>query len=408
MEFQQDEHDFINELLGHAGLENLTTPGPAASEVMGFEEPFSSLDGAPSLDQDHSIQPYSRETPARQQELLQRQKNRDYGGFGGGFGSGLDAGFLIDEHLAQDRNRYGPTNGQREGLNESMFLQEQITDDQASKFAEDTISSSLGSSVATSDFLSPSSSFSMQTHQLDAVDSPSYSQYLSSSLRSPSNSLRQGSYLSTSLRTQSLNPRYSSVGSTTINTPGESSSTVPMSQEEKLRRRREFHNAVERRRRELIKQKVKELSKMIPPSLLNYNEHGKEVKANKGVILNRSVDYLDYLQQVLDIQDRKRQFLLKKVRELESYQQAVAAAASGDQKDVNARNTSSNSPEQILDHRMVLNAGENSSSTPSTTFQDDLHQFLSGDLIEAEDNAKLMFGAEGEGTTADFLLNFGK
>ncbi|CAR22028.1 Rtg3p [Lachancea thermotolerans CBS 6340] len=396
MEFQQDENDFINELLGHAGLGELTATTQPASEALDPGGSFEAAGRAPGFEQVHMRHPYAGSTPAKQQELLQRREQQDLGSYG--------SEFLIDEHLAQAQANAFFQESFQDPPHASSF-QNEVQEDHLSRLAEDPVSS-LGSSVATSDFLSPSTSFSFHSQgPLDSVDSPSYSQYLSSSLRSPSNSFRQGNYLSTSLRAQQLNPRFSSVGSTAANTPGDLGNSSALSQEEKLRRRREFHNAVERRRRELIKQKVKELSKMIPPSLLNYNEQGKEIKANKGVILNRSVDYMDYLQQVLEIQDRKHQFLLKKVRELESFQHAMNTSRS---RGPASKNTASDSPDQVIDTRGAPVAGENSSSTPSTTFQDDLQQFLSGDIIEAEDNAKLMFGGEGEGTAADFLLSFGK
>ncbi|KAG8729165.1 hypothetical protein FRC12_021218 [Ceratobasidium sp. 428] len=96
---------------------------------------------------------------------------------------------------------------------------------------------------------------------------------------------------------------------------------------EKRRRRRESHNAVERRRRDNINEKISELSTLIPECLLSEapapagkddvlgavdEEGGKEgPKANKGMILRKSVDYIKYLQQLVRAQASRN-------RELES------------------------------------------------------------------------------------------
>ena len=60
---------------------------------------------------------------------------------------------------------------------------------------------------------------------------------------------------------------------------------------EKRRKRRESHNAVERRRRDHINEKIQELSSLLPefPS-------DAQNKPNKGVILSRSVDYIRHMQ----------------------------------------------------------------------------------------------------------------
>lgn len=60
---------------------------------------------------------------------------------------------------------------------------------------------------------------------------------------------------------------------------------------EKRRKRRESHNAVERRRRDHINEKIQELSSLLPefPS-------DAQNKPNKGVVLSRSVDYIRHMQ----------------------------------------------------------------------------------------------------------------
>lgn len=117
--------------------------------------------------------------------------------------------------------------------------------------------------------------------------------------------------------------------------------TKQLSKEEKLKRRREFHNAVERRRRDLIKERIKELGIIVPPSLLNPQLTAvqtlqqkssintsdlsdlissikvKETKPNKSTILNKSVDYINHLNYVLKQQEVARSQLTKQIQQLE-------------------------------------------------------------------------------------------
>jgi hypothetical protein len=60
---------------------------------------------------------------------------------------------------------------------------------------------------------------------------------------------------------------------------------------EKRRRRRESHNAVERRRRDHINEKIQELSTLLPEFAGDAQN-----KPNKGTVLKRSVDYLRHMQ----------------------------------------------------------------------------------------------------------------
>jgi hypothetical protein len=97
------------------------------------------------------------------------------------------------------------------------------------------------------------------------------------------------------------------------------SSSLPkqsLTKEDKLRRRREFHNQVERRRRDLIKEKIKELGLIVPPTLLYVDEEGREMKASKNVIINKTVDYMAHLHKVMKEQESRREKLLAKIEEL--------------------------------------------------------------------------------------------
>ncbi|OWB82017.1 hypothetical protein B5S33_g638 [[Candida] boidinii] len=100
-----------------------------------------------------------------------------------------------------------------------------------------------------------------------------------------------------------------------------------LSKENKLHRRRELHNAVERRRRDLIKEKIKELGTLIPPTLLlegskkslsglSEENQIKEIKANKATILNKSVDYITHLKDIMSSQDSRLSILQSKIDEL--------------------------------------------------------------------------------------------
>ena len=66
--------------------------------------------------------------------------------------------------------------------------------------------------------------------------------------------------------------------------------TKHIDQLEKRRKRRESHNAVERRRRDLINDKIRELSVLVP-------DCNQDDKLNKGTILCKSVDYIRALSE---------------------------------------------------------------------------------------------------------------
>lgn len=253
--------------------------------------------------------------------------------------------------------------------------------------------------------------------------------YLSSSVRSPST--RTGNLGSSSLRNSNgFVPRVrehsmSSSVNDALASASVSKSLSQMTADEKLRRKREFHNAVERRRRELIKQKIKELGKLVPPSLLNYDVNGHQVKLNKGIILNKTQDYISYLSQVLEIQARKKKLLLIKINELKESLgiDQINEARKITDLAVEADNAGSIDPlsrEVQLDYNKshsYIEDSINSKATDKTAENlelplseskqalGELDQFLSGDLVEAEDNAQLIFNTESS-NPADYLLEF--
>lgn len=296
----------------------------------------------------------------------------------------------------------------------------------------DDIASSLSSSF-TSDIMTPSSySFNSQHFEpLSRIDSNS--NMLSTSLKSPGTSittpgsLRANTYLSQSLRQPTFmgttpKSRHSSIANNNGNLDTLSTS-VPKSlshltSEEKLRRKRDFHNAVERRRRELIKQKIKELGNLVPPSLLCFDANGKKIKPNKGIILNKTVEYINFLLGVLEAQDRKKSQLVSKIDELESM---IGKLDIGNDEGVEKN-------KNVTDiHNLELKLGDINTSTKAdnknssgiiydemhikiqadnTLISDDLKQFLSGDVAETEDNAKLMFNHSEKKDPTEYSLRF--
>ncbi|GMG38538.1 unnamed protein product [Ambrosiozyma monospora] len=155
-------------------------------------------------------------------------------------------------------------------------------------------------------------------------------------LDSPYGSYTGNSLTDSYLKSPMNSPSFKTIGSPasftgTGTTPGGSSHVNPknaLSKENKLSRRRELHNAVERRRRDLIKEKIKELSSLIPPPLLNdpKNNGGKngstagqkEIKVNKSVTLTKGVEYIGYLKQILLEQDERLLLLQSKIDELDN------------------------------------------------------------------------------------------
>ncbi|AGO11836.1 AaceriADR067Wp [[Ashbya] aceris (nom. inval.)] len=273
------------------------------------------------------------------------------------------------------------------GGGDGLFADTLLPDLKQDDGGRSPLGSSLGS--VTSEFLSPAGSVS-QPQRLGSLESGPQS------LRSPSASARAGAHLSSSLRSQAR-ARQSSLSSL-ASTPVLEDGAGSLTQEEKLRRRREFHNAVERRRRELIKSKIKELGKLVPPSLLNYNDEGKEVRLNKGIILLRTVEYLEYLRQVLDVQARKRAQLLEKLHALERRRRDLPPLRPAP---APCPRPSLDSPEQIIDGRALPQLLKDE----PPPLADDLRQFLAGPQMEHEDNSKLIFSAASE-HPAGFLLNF--
>lgn len=171
-------------------------------------------------------------------------------------------------------------------------------------------------------------------------------------LYSPKNKPMAMAIPQTSTSTPNTNQLLSPPGNSQLSTsvPSNSAAKSPpprdiptklLTDEEKIKRRKEFHNAVERRRRDLIKQRIKELDAIVPPSLLNpqlcalqamaINRNlktkeltelaatmkVKETKANKNTILSKSVVYMSHLKYVLEEQVKARKKLEEEIALLE-------------------------------------------------------------------------------------------
>ncbi|KAF8880463.1 helix-loop-helix DNA-binding domain-containing protein [Gymnopilus junonius] len=243
-----------------------------------------------------------------------------------------------------------------------------------------------------------------------------------------------GSILSSSLPSAGLNSPSSTVtGSIPASGTGAgagasgtnaSSTTAPTGDKqsllanEKRRRRRESHNAVERRRRDNINEKISELATLIPECMLDgsgagsgagsgtggaspsalaaspglvdpadpllpsatpekkdsVKEEGQDeggvVKANKGMILRKSVEYIRYLQQLVTAQGARNREL---EQELKAYRGGSSGAPSetGDstssnlKKDLSSPSPSADKDLNHLgngddhDHDMMLHDGSN-------------------------------------------------
>ncbi|CCD25276.1 Rtg3p NDAI_0E04590 [Naumovozyma dairenensis CBS 421] len=356
-------------------------------------------------------------------------------------------------NILDDTSTYTATTSDHDNIDPNNILNDFLfrpNDDAMFNYADD-ISTSVGSSI-NSELLasSYSSSFSFNpTPYLENMTGTSVTSNNNNlninTIRSPTaSSIRPGSFISTSLRNASINinnntPKtrntsISSYNNTNNNimdgfTPNgtsagfgslSKSALSHLTAEEKLKRKREFHNAVERRRRELIKQKIKELGNLVPPYLLHYDfSTGKQIKTNKGIILNKSVEYVAFLQNVISEQANKKNLLQNKVNELEIELSKLGLNANELIPQTGEGNHNMNSVNETDSHQSIkseyLKTNESSSGnntkdnnitlrTP-TGANDDLQEFLSGAAIEAQDNERLMFGDD-EGNPADYLLEF--
>ena len=184
--------------------------------------------------------------------------------------------------------------------------------------------------------MSPLSSATIETNALDQNLRPSGPSSLNSSpygtpLSSMPSQVQQGFKYSVSVPVHTNSVLQGGGASYSFNSPAikEEEATVGGVRQvatlldEKRRKRRESHNAVERRRRDHMNEMIQELSNMMP----EYPEDSK-TKPHKGVILKRSVDYIRNLQTYAG-QQAQRTHELENVLGLLMQQYGISEASLG-------------------------------------------------------------------------------
>ncbi|QPG73941.1 hypothetical protein FOA43_001256 [Brettanomyces nanus] len=202
---------------------------------------------------------------------------------------------------------YGSNQGLSSGTNSQYFSPRPVSEAPPMSKRSGSISNQLGKSYTSqlgtslNNMLSPASTYDGLAESPYGSFQGSYNEnYLNSPMNSPS----LKAFGSPASVGSHLNPKNA------------------MSKEGKLSRRRELHNAVERRRRDLIKEKIRELGTLIPPSILcdisklKTSQQKKEIRANKSTILAKSVDYIQYLQDILLMQEDRKGLLASKITTL--------------------------------------------------------------------------------------------
>ena len=267
---------------------------------------------------------------------------------------------------------------------QSLGFSTNFTNHKLGKTISNTLAKSYGSQLGNSlnNLISPSSTYE------GFLDSP-YGSYNDDSLKSPINS-----------------PSFKGIGSpSSVGTHLNPKSAL--SKENKLSRRRELHNAVERRRRDLIKEKIKELGALIPPSMLydisKSKNTNKDTKANKNIILNKSVDYILYLKEILEAQDKRLAELDEQVEQLNLNDKPAEVSGDFYGKNNTTENytyDSSISPnvESHESHR-----GVNGPNTDLDSFQKNLKAFTENvDIKPSESKLKFMDFSNAHSEPLDF------
>lgn len=257
---------------------------------------------------------------------------------------------LISPHNYNNNNQYldsqyfSPPQAQRLNFNSfqpsSSALSPDVSRHGSVSIPVQTTNNFSGSylSPQTNSFMSPNgTSFN---NSFDTLTSPNYESYLNSppqhsthqrnisaSLMSSSIPNSANNYLSPPTNSNMLGTSAPNQSDQSYNSVNDDAPSRELTKEEKLKRRKKFHNEVERRRRDLIKSRIKELSQLVPPSLLNpqlvavqtlknsklnteeindllASVKVKESKPNKNTILNKSVVYVKHLQYVIQEQER--------------------------------------------------------------------------------------------------------
>lgn len=238
---------------------------------------------------------------------------------------------------------------------ESLGFSSNIGSNQLGKTLSNTLGRSFGDQLGSSlnNLVSPTTTF-------DGIPDSSYGSYDDSFLRSPLNS-----------------PSLKSIGSPSSGTHMNPKSAL--SKESKISRRRELHNAVERRRRDLIKEKIKELGFLIPPTMLydpSKPKQSKDAKVNKNVILQKSVEYIIYLHEILEAQDNRINEMQNEIEHLDLNDTGV------EQNFISENNTDSRNTLPI--DSQTLNTNNNDDDADEST--NSLMNMVSGNVNSNSEN----------------------
>ncbi|KAJ2354856.1 hypothetical protein IWW50_005332 [Coemansia erecta] len=109
-----------------------------------------------------------------------------------------------------------------------------------------------------------------------------------------------------------FSPQQQTLMSLMENDEGEGHKASIMSME-KRRRRRESHNAVERRRRDNINDRITDLYGLLPTDLVDAS-----AKPNKGIILRKAVEFITFIKEENATLQHQVAVLSARVHELES------------------------------------------------------------------------------------------
>ena len=96
-----------------------------------------------------------------------------------------------------------------------------------------------------------------------------------------------------------------------IQKQGENFAPLDMKQYTKDRQKKDNHNAIERRRRFNINDRIKELGTLLP-------KQDPEIRPNKGTILKSSVDYIQSLQGEQERMYKEREAMCARIAQLEN------------------------------------------------------------------------------------------
>lgn len=355
---QQNNFSLNIEQPYHSQIDDVQFPGIPGTEFISNTDDYStSVNNEPFLDELDNLN-YPTET-------------QNHIGQGSPYNTGLiNPSNNLDElispqnynndnnHQFLDSQYFSPPQAQRLNFNSFQPSNSALSPD-ASRHGSVSIPVQTTNNFSGGSYLSPQTNSFMSpngtsfNNSYDTLTSPNYESYLNSppqhgmhqrnisaNLISSSIPNTTNNYLSPSNNSNMLGTSAPNQSDQSYNSVNDDAPSRELTKEEKLKRRKKFHNEVERRRRDLIKTRIKELSQLVPPSLLNpqlvavqtlknsklnteeindllASVKVKESKPNKNTILNKSVVYVKHLQYVIQEQERARAELELKLQSLQ-------------------------------------------------------------------------------------------